>query len=75
MASCTSAPVDHVRVANNSSKFRVTIALLRALVDVGASDDDEAVVNNADLGMDVHLQTPGQPRSVTKDVLSYLFCG
>jgi hypothetical protein len=49
--------VDHVGVADDAGELRVAITTLRALVDVGGTDDGNAVVDNHSLGVNVGLQT------------------
>ena len=42
-------PVDHIRVADNGSNLRVAIPSLGSFVDVRASNNREAIINNTNL--------------------------
>ena len=63
-------PINHIRVSNHSSQFRIAISPLRPFIDVGATNDSQPVIHNADLCVDVHLfsgqDAPTQLCPITK---------
>ena len=58
-------PVDHIRVADNGSNLRVAIPSLGSFVDVRASNNREAIINNTNLSK-MNIMTEIKP------LMSYL---
>ena len=48
-------PIDHVGVPDNRSQFRVPVASLGALVDIGTANNGQSIINYADFPVDVDL--------------------
>jgi hypothetical protein len=62
-------PVNHIGVSDNGGQLGITISALRPFVYIGATDNSQTIVDDANFGMDVNLQALEGSRCIAGELL------